>query len=256
MLFRSEEVIAETLVHMEPPTTGPTRRGVRAHGTEQHNVFTFEVLTDLEAQTVSYTVHRNDLTGSPPGQLLPGLRLLREFRYPHGLRVARPFGPATHQPEPLPEGAGADPGTGLVFDIVEALAAIQEHTAAQLRVPDLAELNWHQVRAFLRVAELMRGAAISVPWGEMAMGRWPGTSPPPDGLFSVLMYQELSIEIDGQQASLGYQQVYLPAARVDRDSSPGHDGHQGIRIVPGGGARAIIRYAQNLPAGQRLGETS
>jgi hypothetical protein len=87
------EVVAETLVHMQPPTTGPSRRGVRAHGTEQHSVFTFEVLTDLEAQTVSYTVHRNDLTGRPPGQLLPGLGLLREFRYPYGLRVARPFGP-------------------------------------------------------------------------------------------------------------------------------------------------------------------
>ena len=253
---QAAEAIAETLVHMEPPTTGPSGRGVRAHGTEQHGVFTFEVLTDLEAQTASYTVHRNDLTGSPPGQLLPGLRLLREFRHPHGLRVARPFGPATHQPEPLPEGAGADPATGLVFDIVDALATIQEHTAAQLRVPDLAELNWHQVREFLRVAELMRGAAISVPWKEMAVGRWPGTSPPPDGLFSVLMYQELSIGIDGQQASLGYQQVHLPAARVDRDSATGHDDHQGIRIVAAGGARATIRYAQNLPAGRQPSRAS
>lgn len=243
------DVIAETLVHMEPPTTGPSRRGVRAHGTEQHGAFTFEALTDLEAQTGSYTVCRGDLTGRPPGQLLPGLRLLREFRHPHGLRVAQPFGPATHRPQPLPEGTDPDTGAGLVFDIVEALATIQEHTTAQLRVPDLAQLNGHQVREFLRVAELIRGAAISVPWEGLAMRRWPGSSLPPDGLFSMLMYQELGISIDGQQASLGYQQIHLPAARVDRGSVTGHDDHQDIRIVAAGGAAAVIRYAQNLPAG-------
>jgi hypothetical protein len=177
------------------------------------------------------------------------LRLLREFRHPHGLRVAQPFGPATHRPQPLPEGTDPDTGAGLVFDIVEALATIQEHTTAQLRVPDLAQLNGHQVREFLRVAELMRGAAISVPWEGLAMRRWPGSSLPPDGLFSMLMYQELGISIDGQQASLGYQQIHLPAARVDRGSVTGHDDHQDIRIVAAGGAAAVIRYAQNLPAG-------
>jgi hypothetical protein len=246
---RADEVVAETLVHMEPPTTGPSRRGVRAHGTEQHGTFTFEALTDLEAQTASYAVCRSDLTGKPPGQLLPGLRLLREFRHPHGLRVARPFGPATHRPEPLPEAIGPDPGTGLVFDIVDALTVIQDHATAQLRVPNLAELTQHQTREFLRVAELMRGAAISVPWEGLVMCRWPGTSLPPEGLFSILLHQELSISIDGQQASLGYQQVHLPAARVDPGSETGHDDHQDIRIVPAGGACAVIRYAQNLPAG-------
>jgi hypothetical protein len=138
---QADEVIAETLVHVEPPTTGPSRRGARAHGTEQHGAFTFEALTDLAAQTASYTICRSDLTGKPPGQLVPGLRLLREFRHPHGLRVARPFGPATYRPEPLPEAIGPDPGTGLVFDIVDALAVIQDDTTAQLRVPDLAELT-------------------------------------------------------------------------------------------------------------------
>jgi hypothetical protein len=182
------------------------------------------------------------------------LRLLREFRHPHGLRLARPFGPATHRPEPLPEAIGPDPGTGLVFDIVNALAVIQDHTTAQLRVPDLAELTQHQAREFLRVAELMRGAAISVPWEILVMCRRPGTSPPPEGLFSTLLYQELSISIDGQQASLGYQQVHLPAARVDPGSETRHGDHQDIRIVPAGGACAVFRYAQNLPARPQPGQ--
>lgn len=241
------QVIAETLVGMEPVTTGPSRRGVRAHGTEQHGAFTFEVLTDLEAQTVSYTVRGCDLAGMPPHPLLAGLRLLREFRHPHRLRIAGPFGPATHRPDPIPESISADPDTGVIFDFVEALAVIQDHTTAQLRVPDLAKLTRHDIRGILRLAELMRGAAISVPWDGFAVHLWPGTAPPTDDLFSTLLYQQLTITLNGIQASAGYQQVYLPAARVEPGSLTPHGDHQDIRIVPGGGAGAVIRYAQNLP---------
>ncbi len=63
----ADQIIAETIVHMDPPTIGPSRRGMRGHGTEQHGVFAFEILTDLDAQTVSYTLRPGDLTGSPPG---------------------------------------------------------------------------------------------------------------------------------------------------------------------------------------------
>jgi hypothetical protein len=185
------------------------------------------------------------------------LRLLREFRHPHGLRVARPFGPVAHRPEPIPEDIGPEVGAGLVFDIVEALATIQDHTTAQLRVPELEELTHSQIRELLRVAELMRGAAISVPWDAVAMRRWPGASPPPGGPFSMLMYQELSISIGGRQASLGYQQVYMPAARIAaRDTMTGHHDHQRVRIVPAGGAHAVVRYAQRLPEDPQPGPTS
>jgi hypothetical protein len=240
-------VIAETLVCMEPVTTGPSRRGVRAHGTEQYGAFTFEVLTDLEAQTVSYTVRGCDLAGKLPHPLWPGLRLLREFRHPYGLRVARPFGPATHRPDPILESISADPDTGVVFDLVEALAVIQDHTTIQLHVPDLARLTRHDIRGILRLAELMRGAAISVPWEGFAVHLWPGSAPTADDLFSTLLYQQLIITLNGIHASVGYQQVYLPAARVEPGSLTRHGDHQDIRIVPGGGAGAVIRYAQNLP---------
>jgi len=68
-----------------------------------------------------------------------------------------------------------------------------------------------------------------------------------DGLFSTLLYQQLTITLNGIQASVGYQQVHLPAARMEPGSLTLHGDHQDIRIVPGGGAGAVIRYAQNLP---------
>jgi hypothetical protein len=76
---------------------------------------------------------------------------------------------------------------------------------------------------------------------------WPGTALPADDLLSTLLYQQLTITLNGIQASIGYQQVYLPAARVEPGSLTRHGDHQDIRIVPGRGAGAVIRYAQNPP---------
>jgi len=115
----SGEVIVETLMHMQPPTTGPSGTGKRGYGAEQHGAFSFEMLADFEAQTVGYTVHLGDLAGKPPGLVLPGVRLVREFRHPNGLRFAAPYGPVTHRSDPLPEGAESIEGIGVIADLIE-----------------------------------------------------------------------------------------------------------------------------------------
>lgn len=237
----SGQVIAETLVHMQPPTTGPSGKGVRGYGTEQRGAFSFEVLTDLDAQTVSYTVHLGDLTGKPPGLVLPGVRLLREFRHPNGLRVARPYGPVTHQPELLPEGADSIEGVGVIADLIEALAVIQDRTTVQITVPDFAKLTLPQARAILHTADLIRGAAVTVLWEGISIHVHPCVATPGD-IFSALVYRELKLAVGQAQASLGYEQLYLPAARVDPGSVTRHDDHDDIRIVPVGGTPAVIRY--------------
>ena len=71
---------------------------MRGRGTKQRGVFTFEVVTDLDARTVSYTLSFGDRTGRPARKMLPGLRLLREFRHPNRLRIAPPFGSETWAP--------------------------------------------------------------------------------------------------------------------------------------------------------------
>jgi hypothetical protein len=82
--------------------------------------------------------------------------------------------------------------------------------------------------------------AISAPWEGLAGSRWPGSSAPPDALSSTPMYQHLGISIDGQQASLGYQQVHLPAARLDRATVAGHGGPRTSVSLPAGGAHAVM----------------
>ena len=237
----SGEVIAETLMHMQPPTTGPSGTGKRGYGTEQHGAFSFEVLTDLDAQTVGYTVHLGDLAGKPPGLVLPGVRLLREFRHPNGLRVAAPYGPVTHRPEPLPEGADSIEGIGVIADLIEALAVLQDHTTVQIAVPDFAKLTMPEARAILHAADLIRGAVVTVPWEGISLHVHPGTATPGD-IFQALVYRELKLVVGEAQASLGYEQIHLPAARVDPGSVTRHDDHDDIRIVPVGETPAVIRY--------------
>jgi hypothetical protein len=235
------EVIAETLVHMQPPTTGPSGTGVRGYGTEQHGAFALEVLTDLDAQTVSYTVHLGDLAGKPPGLVLPGVRLLREFRHPNGLRIARPYGPVTHQPELLPKGSDSIEGMGIIADLIEALAVIQDRTTTQVTVPDFAKLTMPEARPILHTADLIRGAAVTVPWEGITLHVHPGTATPGD-IFQALVYRELRLSVGEAQASLGYEQIHLPAARVDPGSVTRHGDHDDIRIVPVGETPAVITY--------------
>jgi len=237
----SGEVIAETLMHMQPPTTGPSGTGKRAYGTEQHGAFSFEMLADFDAQTVGYTVHLGDLAGKPPGLVLPGVRLVREFRHPNGLRFAAPYGPVTHRPDPLPEGADSIEGIGVIADLIEALAVLQDHTTAQITVPDFAKLTLLQARAILHAADLIRGAVVTVPWEGVSIHVHPGTAAPGD-IFQALVYRELKLVVGEAEASLGYEQVHLPAARVDPGSVTRHDDHDDIRIVPVGESPAVIRY--------------
>ena len=238
---RSGEVIAETLMHMQPPTTGPSGTGKRGYGTEQHGAFSFEMLADFEAQTVGCTVHLGDLAGKPPGLVLPGVRLVREFRHPNGLRFAAPYDPVTHRSDPLPEGADSIEGIGVIADLIEALAVLQDHTTVQIAVPDFAKLTLLQARAILHAADLIRGAVVTVPWEGISLHVHPGTATPGD-IFQALVYRELKLVVGGAEASLGYEQIHLPAARVDPGSVTRHDDHDDIKIVPVGESPAVIRY--------------
>lgn len=199
------------------------------------------MLTDLDAQTVSYTVHLGDLAGKPPGLVLPGVRFLREFRHPNGLRVARPYGPVTHQPELLPEGHDSIEGMGIIADIIEALAVIQDRTTIQLTVPDFTKLTMPEARPILHAADLIRGAAVTVPWEGITFHVHPGTATPGD-IFQALVYRELTIAVGEVQASLGHEQIHLPAARVDPGSVTRNGDHDDIRIVPVGETPAVVTY--------------
>jgi hypothetical protein len=63
---------------------------------------------------------------------------------------------------------------GVIADIIEALAVVQDHTTAQVAVPDFASMTWPEARPILHAADLIRGAALTVPWQEVGMHLHPG----------------------------------------------------------------------------------
>ena len=147
----------------------------------------------------------------------------------------------THRPELLPEGADSIEGMGIIADLIEALAVLQDRTTAQVTVPDFAKLTMPEARPILHAADLIRGAAVTVPWEGITIHVHPGTATPGD-IFQALVYRELKLAVGEAQASLGYEQIHLPAARVDPGSVTRHDDHDDIRIVPVGETPAVITY--------------
>ena len=65
---------------------------------------------------------------------------------------------------------------GIIADLIEALAAIQDRTTTQLTVPDLAKLTMPEARPILHAADLIRGAAVTVPWEGITIHVHPGAS--------------------------------------------------------------------------------
>jgi hypothetical protein len=132
---------------------------------------------------------------------------------------------------------------------VEALAIIQEHTSTQLRVPDLTKLMDSDAWRIMHAAEVLLGEAISVPWEVRTVHLHPSADPPPADPVAMLLFEELSISVNGVRVDLGYQQVHLPAVRIDLTSLANHDDHQDVRIVPvvalrpSSGSRRTIRRA-------------
>lgn len=185
------------------------------------------------------------MTGLVPSLLVPSLRLLSQFRHPHRLQVAQRFGPAAGEPIALPEGVtGSD--VGAILDLVEALATVQDHTAVQIRVPDLSEFPIMDCRRILRAAQLLAGEPVTVSWTKQRVHLNPGTEPPSENPFTALFFESLSVTLDGQSIPLGYQQVHLPAARADLESLSKHDDHKDVNLVPAGDAPAVIRYVPEL----------
>jgi hypothetical protein len=78
----------------------------------------------------------------------------------------------------------------------------------------MVKLTHGRTRRILHAAELIRGAAISAAWQGLAVHLRPGASPPPDKIFSGLLYQEISISDGTTEVSIGYRQCTCqPPAR-------------------------------------------
>lgn len=242
VLAEDGEVLAETLLHMQPPSVGVGGRGLYGRGEEQHGAFLLESRFDLDTGEwhMKATLSPTRLVGAPPSRLLPGLSLLANFRPPHRLRFAAPFGPVTHPSDPIPEGFEIAQDAGDVYDVVESLATIQEHTTVQVRVPDLTQLTKRAAGEWAAAARLVRGETVTVNWSTLKVHLQPGVRVDEGHPIQVAYRDRLRVQIADQKVALGLREVYLPAAQPGRQEQ--HDDHADVIFVPFGSDLATLRY--------------
>ncbi|MFI5954934.1 hypothetical protein [Cryptosporangium sp. NPDC051539] len=226
----SGHVIAAAMLDMEPVSQGLSGRGVRAYGVHEERVFSIELLTDLETERLSFTIGMKELTGKVPEVVLPGLKLLSNFRAPNLLRFASPYGPVYHAGEPIPDEAEQIDDLEAVLAVVSSLAVIQNYTTVQLQVPDLSQIDMREVRTLIEIAALLRDGSLPIQWTSFLAH---ASDEPTDEVFQIIVDQPLSIVANGISVLLGYRRIHFPEAQVDRSVAPvEHDGHFDIVLVP------------------------
>lgn len=217
---------------MNPVTRGMTGQGLRASGQETSGVFSFEMRVNNETERATVTVSPQDLTGRAPEDILGGLRWLSAYRSPNTLQIGPTRGPVADQALPI--------STESTFDVeplvavAEILAAIQEHTQDQLKMP--SELTHEQYGALCDANRLLRGEVIERSWtswvfrmqteGHYELTRWP--------YFSLMAVTPLTITLDGNVHVLGQYAQIVESARLDPDFMLQPDGGDiRVRLLPG-----------------------
>lgn len=212
---------ASAPVHLEmnAPTVGS--RGVRLSGEHDGGAFTFEAFHDLEPSHMQLHFRARDLTGEPAISVAGGFEFLRvvrgsrlEIAAEHGPFM--PFGivPADDDRAPRDETAAASEQT--VLDALRALAALQEHTATTLLVPEI--LSPAHTREWQNVAKMMAGESIVDPeLGELTTELTEPPAEPLTGDHAFAATGDLIVRVGDQQIILGQQILHISAARVTSD---------------------------------------
>lgn len=221
---------------MNAPTVGA--RGARLSGDHDGGAFTFEGLHDFEPSTMNVRFSALDLTGKPVASVIEGVEFLRavagsrlEVAAEHG-----PFMPFVDAPAPdgNPEQRGGEDARGeqAVLDALRALAALQEHTATTLLVPDLDRVTRGDAREWQTVARILTGEIVVDPrLGELRTELQEPPVEPLDGDHAFASSCELAVRVGEQHVVLGQQMLQISAARVLSD--PDRPGRLAVTPLPG-----------------------
>jgi hypothetical protein len=165
------------------------------------------------------------LTGKPVASVINGVEFLRaiagsrlEVAAEHGPFM--PFGEApARDGNPEQWGQQDDGGEQAILDTLRALAALQEHTATTLLVPDLDRVTRGDAREWQIVARILAGETVVDPrLGELTTELQEPPIEPFDGEHAFALVGELAVWVGEQHVALGHQILHVSAARVRQDS--------------------------------------
>lgn len=238
VLDPADEVLAEVLLDMQPPTRGA--RGLQRGGAEANGVFAFSMRTDLTTGLTDIELQSRSVTGLRPALAIDGLRFHQAFRHPHRLLIRPAYGPDVGDPVPIPDQPRPREGLDPFLELTEALFVLQGVTLDQILLPE--SVSGEQWSSALEAAKLVGGEVVHGTWDALTMHLHPGVQFNVEDRFAVRLFFPLIVELSNQNIELGYRQVDLPIARVEAGSEDAHDDHIDVRLVPAGSEVLTQRF--------------
>jgi hypothetical protein len=135
---------------------------------------------------------------------------------------------------------------GVIVQVVEALAVIQDHTPIQVRVPDLQEVTESEAAEWIRAAQLLGGETIGAEWegfsAEIPAER-ASLLAPSDAGSTFAIEKPFIITIGGTAIELGRIQQILESCSVELQDRSVDSDHVRVRLAPFGSKAAHVRMA-------------
>lgn len=243
-------VTSAVLIDMQPPSVGPSGRGIRTNGTDQDRVFDIEFLTDLADNHFTMHLTTRDFTGRYPSEVIGSIRFLLALKAPNRLAVAQPFGPITTTPVDLsnaPDWFDRE-ALGHFLHILECLTAIQDYSSEQIVVPAAEAMTREARRAWFLARDLLEGNTLDLANYEVAVCLKAGVSPM-EGQFAFAMVSDFSVSIGDLMVNLGKQITHCERAEVVAGSVSQHDDHLDCKIQAVDGSDMTIRLESSSLSG-------
>jgi hypothetical protein len=225
---------------MEVPTTGVRGQGFGARGVERNGVFALRILTETETNLIKLSLEPQDVTGIPPSDALPALRLVAAFTAPNLMQIAQPHGLPDTEPMPIPAEGGTIELDELVVAYVEALAQLQSKISVQLKIPNLDLVTRKEALELIEAARLLRGEIVEFRWSQVPAKLHSASTETPTEPIMLRVDQDLIVTVEGTPIYLGTKRVYFPSAVLD------------IGRSDLSAAKAVFVPYEDLPAQTRL----
>ncbi|SDM77031.1 hypothetical protein SAMN04487766_106186 [Actinomyces ruminicola] len=210
---------------------------------DEARVFELIMLFAPSRKTSTFQFRRADLTGRIPSEVISSLQFLR--RLSEGgcldLRVRGDGKVLLSLESSDAEDVRAKSAYGVLVEYVGALAEVQKHVVAPIRIPSLEVLTGSDIDEIVRASRLLRGEQLTATWDHVGVvPRDADNFPASIGEEQVIINERgFYVSHQGQQYDTGrkLRVVYESAQLVTADRSQ-DDGQ--MHFVPGHSNRAVV----------------
>ena len=230
-LMAEDRVVASYPVQLKEQTSGP--RGSVFTGTDSTGWLTMRLTVNVVDEDVEAEFRVIPQSGMP-NALVSLFQWLDAFQPARYLNIRWPEGFEVHSEISRPLWTEGSP-----VRFVEALAYLQKHAGVYSDFP--LSLSEEHAQEIVTIAALMRGETIDLTWRALNLNLGQLGQEVKEladgGAQAVLIYEDISVELEGVKIPIGRVRTYIPSARLADPESVKRDSASGLvptlRLIPG-----------------------